>query len=835
WSCASPSVGAPFSKHRIPHPQPVSCLSRSMANVIQMGESKADVHSEVVVDSHEQQTRAAAAAVSATAADGDDVPGVPATLDAAEGTNGVAAGDETVVDEVIDAADDFGGSRVVGREGSENGHDDEPPSRRGRRGRSRSRSRSRSRDRAGGGMNRDSSRDRGRRRDGDRDREHDRSRGRDRDPIGRDNRERGRDDSRDRNRGSDAARDRDRGREHSRERDRGRGSSRDRDWGRDERDRTRGRDRDSFDNTRDRARQSGGQGQGRRDRGQTAPMDGGRAGGRDPFRGRGLSNNGPMMQPIGGNMPMMQPMGVPGAPMFPPQGGGHGQMVFTTTQRPQPKLPGPHTRTYNILPMISFKAFMAEQRDDVTPEECKQRYDEYKADYVQRLTHSFIDVHCKEEWFLERYHPKRAESTRYAKLKWVDKESAVFGEQLRANPRLFIASASLDPISEEQRWGGMDKRKKRPRNSSREDASVDAMEEDLDQPGETTPQQDDKEDGDADYDVNAKDISAHSDKVAFIRRIPAWVSTDELGRQIVEEAPQHERIVCSDAANTRNDDFARSAYIVYDTPEKATKAVQQLNKMRIYQNSKPKTKIAKKQSGDGRYFELKVFSYQPRSQNSVDHDFSTANRVAHDTKQSLKVAKALDEEFRRAESTDGITALLAEPEVQAALTSSSSGAAQLDLVCAYMKRVYFYVYYRGQECRDEGDMIASRGAGRGVPASSKEEVQEASDLSPSAMSKADAVEGTNGNGVAEASVGSTDKGETGQTSRRGSGTEFVDACSADRIKQAENAEETRKKDQAFVERYDERVKAEVTKWQAMNTGRTDEGYARCLMPNCGKA
>lgn len=42
------------------------------------------------------------------------------------------------------------------------------------------------------------------------------------------------------------------------------------------------------------------------------------------------------------------------------------------------------------------QAFMAEQREDVTPEECKQRYDEYKADYTQRLTHSFIDVHRKE-------------------------------------------------------------------------------------------------------------------------------------------------------------------------------------------------------------------------------------------------------------------------------------------------------------------------------------------------------------------------------------------------------------------------------------------------------
>lgn len=72
-----------------------------MANVIQMGEPKADVQSEVVVDPHEQQAPpAAAGAVSATAADGEDVPGVSATLDAAEGTNGVAAGDETVVDEV---------------------------------------------------------------------------------------------------------------------------------------------------------------------------------------------------------------------------------------------------------------------------------------------------------------------------------------------------------------------------------------------------------------------------------------------------------------------------------------------------------------------------------------------------------------------------------------------------------------------------------------------------------------------------------------------------------------------------------------------------------------
>lgn len=53
---------------------------------------------------------------------------------------------------------------------------------------------------------------------------------------------------------------------------------------------------------------------------------------------------------------------------------------------------------------------MAEQRDDVTPEECKQRYDEYKADYLQRLTHSFIDVHRKEvllDWSVFRLFESR--------------------------------------------------------------------------------------------------------------------------------------------------------------------------------------------------------------------------------------------------------------------------------------------------------------------------------------------------------------------------------------------------------------------------------------------
>lgn len=90
------------------------------------------------------------------------------------------------------------------------------------------------------------------------------------------------------------------------------------------------------------------------------------------------------------------------------------------------------------------------------------------------------------------------------------------------------------------------------------------------------------------------------------------------------------------------------------------------------------------------------------------------------------------------------------------------------------------------------------------------------------MSNADALEGVNGNGVAEpgANPTDTDKGETDRPNKTGdreSETVVVDSLSAARIKQAEKAEEKRQKDQAFVERYDARVQ-EV--WRKMLDGFT---------------
>lgn len=75
------------------------------------------------------------------------------------------------------------------------------------------------------------------------------------------------------------------------------------------------------------------------------------------------------------------------------------------------------------------------------------------------------------------------------------------------------------------------------------------------------------------------------------------------------------------------------------------------------------------------------------------------------------------------------------------------------------------------------------------------------------------MEDVNGNGTTEPGANSTKKGETDRPNKKGdreSETEVVDSLSAARIKQAENADEKRQKDQAFVERYDARVQEVLT-------------------------
>lgn len=135
---------------------------------------------------------------------------------------------------------------------------------------------------------------------------------------------------------------------------------------------------------------------------------------------------------------------------------------------------------------------------------------------------------------------------------------------------------------------------------------------------------------------------------------------------MAHEGGKYQRILASDAANSRNDDFTRSAYIIYAHPKKANSAAQKLNKMRVFDKMIPPGKQSSKKSShnDNKSFEVKTFAYRPRAPISADHGFSQAARIVHDTKESLLLAREVDAEFGRTEKPDSIDALLQLNEVR---------------------------------------------------------------------------------------------------------------------------------------------------------------------------
>lgn len=54
---------------------------------------------------------------------------------------------------------------------------------------------------------------------------------------------------------------------------------------------------------------------------------------------------------------------------------------------------------------MSFKAFLTEQAEDISPAEAQKRYDMYVAEFMKRQPSEFFDEHKNAAWFRERYHP----------------------------------------------------------------------------------------------------------------------------------------------------------------------------------------------------------------------------------------------------------------------------------------------------------------------------------------------------------------------------------------------------------------------------------------------
>merc|ERR1712107_268237 len=55
--------------------------------------------------------------------------------------------------------------------------------------------------------------------------------------------------------------------------------------------------------------------------------------------------------------------------------------------------------------MMSFKAFLQTQDDQISDEEAIRKYAEYKLEFKRQQLNEFFVTHKEEEWFKQKYHP----------------------------------------------------------------------------------------------------------------------------------------------------------------------------------------------------------------------------------------------------------------------------------------------------------------------------------------------------------------------------------------------------------------------------------------------
>ncbi|XP_072029016.1 LOW QUALITY PROTEIN: serrate RNA effector molecule homolog [Amphiura filiformis] len=77
-------------------------------------------------------------------------------------------------------------------------------------------------------------------------------------------------------------------------------------------------------------------------------------------------------------------------------------------------------------PMMSFKAFLAAQDDNIDQEAAKHKYNEYKMEYKKAQLSEFFLAHKDEEWFRFKYYPDEAEKRHQETLAAVHHRLVVF-------------------------------------------------------------------------------------------------------------------------------------------------------------------------------------------------------------------------------------------------------------------------------------------------------------------------------------------------------------------------------------------------------------------------
>ncbi|KAK9510863.1 hypothetical protein O3M35_005556 [Rhynocoris fuscipes] len=81
-------------------------------------------------------------------------------------------------------------------------------------------------------------------------------------------------------------------------------------------------------------------------------------------------------------------------------------------------------------PIMTFKAFLQTQDDNITDEEAIAKYAEYKLEFRRQQLNEFFVAHKEEEWFKLKYHPEESQKRKEEQIAALKRRAAVFVEML---------------------------------------------------------------------------------------------------------------------------------------------------------------------------------------------------------------------------------------------------------------------------------------------------------------------------------------------------------------------------------------------------------------------
>ncbi|RHY74150.1 hypothetical protein DYB38_009129, partial [Aphanomyces astaci] len=246
----------------------------------------------------------------------------------------------------------------------------------------------------------------------------------------------------------------------------------------------------------------------------------------------------------------------------------------------------------------SYKAFMMRQEDNVAPEVCLQRYEDYKKRVLVKSSRSFFDLHKMEEWLQERYSPAIRHRHQQQKLSKKRADAKAFADRVKTTPLSFDEAA----------WGD-------------------------DAPSSQPP---------------ASDLE-DSARLLYIRRIPCSCPFAVLSEAIHNQGA-FDDLLLSDPLKKKDMEYERSAYILYPTAAAATAAMPKLQNLLVEAPEMPHP------------LRLQVMIYRTRAPLKTPSYMSLPDRIAFDFDQALHLATLLDKHSFSNDETVGIEAILADVE-----------------------------------------------------------------------------------------------------------------------------------------------------------------------------